>query len=151
MDYYSNDNEVYSNFDTREQKKYLENTKRMDKGHNIIYRKIMDKNNKKKVTKLNVYTSGDSHSKIRDAETGVYYSNLVGTADEDLFFKIILASGECKSKNGSNTLFYLSPRHYMSHTNAIVDEDLITEWQEKRNTREKTKNIEKENKYVKIF
>ena len=122
----------------------------MDKGHNVIYRKFTDKNNKIKNVKLNVYTSGNTHSKIRDAETGVYYSNLVGTSDEDLFFKIILASGECKSKNGSNMLFYLSPRHYMSHTNDIVDEELITEWQKKHDAREKTKKIENENKYVKI-
>ena len=64
---------------------------------------------------------------------------MVGNADEDLFFKVVLATGECKSKNGSSTLFYLSPRHYMSHQNCQVSEDDVQRWQEKRDARYKTK------------
>ena len=112
----------------------------MDRGYNVIYRTCTNKKGQQVRTPISIYTSGGTDSQIRDAETGAYYSQLVGSADEDLYFKVILATGECKSKNGSSTLFYLSPRHYMSHLNCQVSEDSIQSWQEKRDARYKTKN-----------
>ena len=112
----------------------------MDRGYNVIYRTCTNKKGQQVRTPISIYTSGGTDSQIRDAESGAYYSHLVGSADEDLYFKVILATGECKSKNGSSTLFYLSPRHYMSHLNCQVSEDSIQSWQEKRDARYKTKN-----------
>ena len=114
----------------------LANAQKQDKGFNIIYRKfISPKTGKPKNKRIHIYTSGTAGSRIRDAETGDYFPNKVGSKDEDLFFKVILATGECKSANGSSTLFYSSPQHYMNHLNCSVEPDTIAKWEVKRNER----------------
>jgi hypothetical protein len=139
MEYNDFGNHMESFEEQKEQLRLMKEARSMDKGHNVIYRCIPNKNGQMKMLPVNVYTSGGTGSQIRDAESGEYYSNMVGNADEDLFFKVVLATGECKSKNGSNTLFYLSPRHYMSHQNCQVSEEDVQRWQEKRDARYKTK------------
>jgi hypothetical protein len=128
-------NESYD--EQREQRRLVEEAKKIDRGYNVIYRTCPNKKGELVRTPISVYTSGGTDSNIRDAETGAYYSHLVGSADEDLYFKVILATGECKSKNGSSTLFYLSPRHYMSHLNNEVSEATLQMWEEKRDDRYK--------------
>ena len=140
MEYNDFGNQMESFEEQKEQLRLMKEAKSIDKGHNVIYRLLPNKKGQMKHTSIDVYTSGGTDSQIRDAETGCYYSNIVGSADEDLYFKVTLATGECKSKNGSSTLFYLSPRHYMSHLNCQVSEDSIQAWQEKRDARYKTKN-----------
>lgn len=125
--------------DQKEQRNLLTEVKSVDRGYNAIYRIMPGRNGKLKRTKIALYTSGSTYSHIRDAETGVYYTSRVGTPDEDLYFKVVLATGECKSKNGSNTLFYLSPRHYMAHLNSEVSDDTIQKWQLKHDDRIKDK------------
>jgi len=134
---YDNNFDMYD--DKKEQDKLFADVKSLDKGYNVIYRNMSGRNGKMKRTKVGIYTSGSIHSHIRDAETGVYYTSRVGTHDEDLYFKVVLATGECKSKNGSKTLFYLSPRHYMAHLNCEVDDNTITQWQIKHDARVRTK------------
>jgi len=112
------------------------NILKLDRGLNVIKRKI--KSNKTgliKNKKINIYTSNHVGSRIRDAESGFYYENKVGSKDEDFFFKVILATGECKSLNGSNTLFYLSPNHYSNHLHCEVPQNIINNWQQKYNER----------------
>ena len=135
MEYYdfNKQNESYE-----EQKEYLrivDAAKKIDGGYNVIYRTRLNKRNTLAKTQIGIYTSGGADSQIRDAETGAYYPHIVGSADEDLYFKVILATGECKSTNGSSTLFYLSPTHYMSHLNDNISENAIQNWEEKRNAR----------------
>lgn len=140
MEYNDFGNHMESFEEQKEQLRLMKEIKSMDKGHNVIYRTIPSKNGQLKMLPINIYASGGTGSQIRDAETGEYYSNIVGNADEDLYFKVIIATGECKSKNGSNTLFYSSPRHYMSHQNCQVSEEDVQRWQEKRDARYKSKN-----------
>jgi hypothetical protein len=98
--------------------------RQLDKGYNKI------KLNGKYVQ---FYTTGGQGNYIRNAETGEYYYNyLVGSNNENLFFSVVLATGQCKSKNGSTTLFYVSPQQYMSHCNTVVNYDIIARWQEKQ-------------------
>jgi hypothetical protein len=136
-------NESYD--EQREQRRLVEEAKKIDRGYNVIYRTCPNKKGELVRTPISVYTSGGTDSNIRDAETGAYYSHLVGSADEDLYFKVILATGECKSKNGSSTLFYLSPRHYMSHLNNEVSEATLQMWEEKRDDRYKAREMKKSN------
>lgn len=110
-------------------------TKHMDIGYNVINRNITRVDGRIKNTKFEIYSSSGTGNSIRDAETGVYYKYLVGSRDEDLFFKVALATGECSSKNGSNTLFYISPTHYMGHMKCEVSQEIIQTWEEKRNAR----------------
>lgn len=124
------DNEVNMSNDV------LANSLKTDRGLNFIYRKVMSsKTGKPKNKRIYIYTSSGIGNRIRDAETGDYYPNKVGSKDEDLFFKVILATGECKSANGSSTLFYVSPQHYMTHLNCEVTQETIEKWEAKRNAR----------------
>lgn len=112
------------------------NAQKHDRGFNVITRKfISTKTGKPKNKRVFIYTSGTTGSRIRDAETGDYYPNKIGSKDEDLFFKVILATGECKSANGSSTLFYNSPQHYMTHLNCSIEPEIIAKWEAKRNER----------------
>ena len=105
---------------------------------------------KLKRTKIEFYTSGDTGCNIRDAETGDYYPNLVGSKDEDLFYKVALSTGECKSANGSNTLFYLSPQHYASHLHCSVYPEHIQIWNEKRKARLSELNLNNTNNTIEV-
>jgi hypothetical protein len=117
-----------------ELKRLTTNIKKDDIGYNVIWR-MVEKNEQLKKTKIQVYTSNGYGRRIRDAETGDYYAHIVGSPDEDLYFTVILATGECKSKNNSSTLFYLSPQHYIKHMNQGLDPIVIQKWQEKRDAR----------------
>lgn len=114
----------------------FEKAKRMDKGYNTIYRKVPRKHDGiLKNKKIEIYTSSGTGSRIRDAETGEYFSNIVGSKDEDLFFKVALSTGECTSANGSNILFFVSPQHYANKFHCEVDPELALAWEQKRNER----------------
>jgi hypothetical protein len=107
--------------------------KKKDRGFNKIYRKVHRESDDRNVfKKIELYTTGGTGSNIRDAETGEYYSEKVGTKYEDLYFKVSLATGECRSLNGSNTLFYLSPHHYERHLYAEIDDETKLNWEEKK-------------------
>jgi hypothetical protein len=108
--------------------------KNVDRGYTYVYRKTLRKNGKMKNQKIDIYTSGDFGSQIRDATSGNYYSERVGSLGEHLFFKVGLSTGECKSKNGSNTLFFLSPEQYEKHLLTTVSEDIKNRWLEKKLT-----------------
>jgi hypothetical protein len=108
--------------------KEIESFKKLDRGYCKIYRNVIQANGKMKKTKIEMYSSGDTGSNIRDAETGVYYKGIVGTIDEDAYFKVGMSTGQCKSKNGCNTLFYLSPSHYINHQHVTINDSEIETW-----------------------
>lgn len=112
-----------------------------DLGLNTLTRKIKI-DGKIKSKKIRVFTSGDVGTRIRDAVTGEYYQNKVGSSDEDLFFKVAIATGECNSENGSNTAFYSSPNHYKKHLYETVKPECIANWEAKRNERLKEMKME---------
>ena len=129
-------NQVDQNdFDEHYADKMFDKLKRQDKGYTVIYRKALKKDGRLYNKKIEIYTSSGTGNRIRDAETGEYFSNLVGSKDEDLFFKVILATGESQSINGSSTVFYSSPQHYASHTLCDVDPILSHNWELKRDAR----------------
>lgn len=124
-----------NDFDDVNGEKMVEKTKRMDKGYNVIYRKALRKDGRTYSKKIEVYTSSCTGSRIRDAETGSYLQSLVGSKDEDLYFKVNLATGECTSANGSTTLFYSSPQHYANHLMCDVDPQIALRWEDKQKAR----------------
>lgn len=136
MDYIDNFHPMelndYDNNDELE--KRIDVIKKTDRGYNKTWR-LMPKNDIMKRTKVEFYVSGDIGSNIRDAENGHYYSHLIGSLDEDLYFKVCLATGECKNKKGSNILFFTSPQHYNRHFNEELNDDVINKWTSKRNAR----------------
>ena len=134
MEYFSEfDNVVVDEFDINEEKRYI---KSLDRGYCQITRPMENKYGRIKLTKIDLYTSGVIGSNIRNAVTGEYYDCLVGTKDEDLFFKVKLSTGECCSKNCSNTLFYYSPEEFEKYDNMVeLDESVKELWRLKRKLR----------------
>jgi len=88
-----------------------------------------------KTKKMEMYTSSGSGNFIRDAETGQYYAEKVGSKDEDLYFKISLSTGECTSKNNSSAMYFQSPAHYMSCMKGNVSPATIARWEARRDAR----------------
>jgi hypothetical protein len=111
----------------------LHDVKKMDRGYTKIKSYVERADGTTRKSKMDIYTTGVIGSNIRDAETGEFYPHIVGTADEDFYFKVKISSGECRSKNGSNTLFYMSPVHCMKHLNCELSQEIVNNWEIKRN------------------
>lgn len=111
----------------------IQDFKSFDKGYNKIYKTgvIMSKNGKYRKKKIEFYTSGDRGTRIRDAITGIYYNDKVGSFNEDNFFKVSLATGQCTSKNGSHMLFYQTPHQHMSHFDVQLNPSILEKWDSK--------------------
>lgn len=139
----------------KDNEQLLNDIHKLDKGYNIIWRKINRKDGSKKRSKIEFYSSGGIGTYIRDAESGEYYQYKVGSLEEDLFFKVSFNTGECKSRNGSSTLFFLSPNHFMKHMVINLNVSYINNYELKSQTRLKEieKNREKKTKLFteKIF
>ena len=136
---------------TCDYKGVLDEQKKNDSGYNKIWRVHQRKDGPLKRKKIELYTSGGIGKKIRDAETGEYYTFKVGSLDENLFFKVCLSTGECNSKNGSSTLFYISPKQYADHIGYDLDESLISKWEARRDERLKQNEINQRAKTLSFF
>ena len=101
---------------------------KFDKGHKLVKR-CSDEGTWKNV---HVYVSSGVGSTIRDAETGQTYPGvMVGSKDEDLLFKVSIATGS-NAANGLNTAFYQSPAHFVTHMHAKIGMDTEQRWNTKR-------------------
>ena len=99
---------------TNHQKRELNNIKSIDPGYGYIYRNRMTSSGKFKKTRIDCYTSGDSGTNIRNAETGNSYKYKVGSKEEDLFFKVARSTGELRTRNGSNILFLIQSQYFLA-------------------------------------
>ena len=99
-------------------------TKLEDKGYNRVQRTI----DGKRVFVEYYESSSNPHVYIRDAISGAVRSPYrTGTADEDLFFSVRFATGEGRTRGGSN-LFYDSPEHYERHFHIELSRELKERW-----------------------
>ena len=83
----------------------------------------------KRVT-IESYGSKDQGTRIRNAVTGAKYNITVGSADEDLFFKVTDAYG----RNGRRVplkLYYDSPEQYENHKFVVVDNLTKEKWRQR--------------------
>jgi len=113
----------------KDQGRFLDDAKSMDRCYNKILRDVEDDKGRMKRTRLEMYTSGLSPgSPIRDAISGEYMPHKVGSLDEELYFRVAMSTGECKSKNGSNRLFFSSPDAFMNHLQEEVSDEIIEKW-----------------------
>jgi hypothetical protein len=124
---------------TNHQKRELNNIKSIDPGYGYIYRNRMTSTGKFKKTRLDCYTTGDSGTNIRNAETGNSYKYKVGSSEEDLFFKVAISTGELRARNCSNILFFDSPEHYENYFNEELSDAIKYNWVEKKNLYTKTR------------
>jgi hypothetical protein len=112
--------------DLFEQNQYQPNStlgqfKKLNKSCHILHRNNKD---------IMVYATSSQGSNIKNAETGEFSRGVVGTLDENLFYKIIIATGE--NATGPLTLFYNSPSHYEKHQGVEVSEDAKFRWRLKQ-------------------
>ena len=126
-------NDEYNNM-TNAQNKELNKIKSLDKDYAFVYRYKYNLNGKKVLTKIDLYTSGDVGSHIRNAATGEYYKYKVGSSHENKLFKIKLATGEVKTRSGNSVLFFDSPEQYESHLLDEISVEVKEKWRSKTAT-----------------
>lgn len=110
------------------QKRTASAIKRIDKYYEEI--NIPIKNNE--IVKVQVYGSGSIGNCIRNAVTGITENVLVGSSDEDLFFKVT----DSTSRYGRQhplVLYYDSPEQFENHYFTTLDNSIRTEWYKKQN------------------
>jgi len=107
--------------------------KTLDKGFHTIHR--LNRNYKK--TKIGFYNTNSTPGfYIRNAISGNRYKYKVGSYDEDLFFKVTVATGEI-GENHPAILFYLYPEEFEKHMFSNVSEEKKKEWYEKNENRKR--------------
>ena len=114
----------------------LQNLKSLDKRfHNLKKMALIETENGsviKKQVVIEYYSSGPSGSYIRNAQTGIYTKDIVGSKNEDLYFKVTIADGNLL------TLFYDSPDQYERHQREKLSQETKDQWFKKRLLFEKT-------------
>ena len=134
-----------------------EQLKRQDRGYTRVRVKTQNSRGKWRTQWVDAYASNGTGSHIRDAETGDCYPYLVGSTDEDSFFKVSMSTGKCNGTNGLHTFFYLSPQHYESHLNCELNTKTKLDWYAKtaassNKKNSKTKPVKQESKQnINIF
>ena len=99
-------------------------TKYEDKGYNRVQRRYKGK----RVFVEYYESSSNPHVYIRDAISGAVRNPYrTGTTDEYLFFSVRIATGEGRTRGGSN-LFYDSPEHYERHFHVEVPREIKNKW-----------------------
>ena len=106
-------------------KNMLTEMKNMDNGYNKFKRTIKTSNGKKFLT-VELYSSGDTGSNVRNAITGQYYPYKVGSVDEDSLFKVCISTGEVKS--GRRNFFFSSPLDYERVFYTTLSDETKHDW-----------------------
>lgn len=126
-EYYVNDGD-----NLEKNKNQIEDIKKLDKGYRKT-KKTMNKEYNGKMYKtvtIELYLSGDTGSNIRDAITGRYLNHIVGSKDEDLYFKAHIDLSIAGNSQGS--AFYSSPEEYEKHQYTSIPARIKQNWHRKR-------------------
>ncbi len=86
------------------------------------------------------YGSGSSGTFIRNAVTGARYNIIVGSADEDILFKVNEATG----RNGRREplmLYYDTPEQFENHHFTTVSPDIKQKWYKRSMEAQKKMNL----------
>lgn len=108
--------------------------------YNFLTSQSID-NDVRKHGQYNMYYSGSSGNRIRDATTGAKLDYFVGSNNEQLFFKVMETNSylsRASAYNNSNMshgktlpLFFESPEQYEKHTFSTLDADTKRRWHER--------------------
>lgn len=79
---------------------------------------------------INMHGSGDSGTFIRNAVTGAVTNYVVGSKDQDLFYKVSMCTGLDREHKPVH-LFYDSPTQYENHQFTIVSDEVKELWSER--------------------
>jgi len=111
----------------------LKDIKKLDKGYNEFFLKVVDENGRARKKKVVSYNSGDTDSRIRNAVTGHYTPHLVGSVDEDLYFSVIDARS--LSNKGRLVFYYDSPEQYEREHQVVLNDVIKEKWSKKKDAR----------------
>lgn len=99
-----------------------------EKNYHVIHRK-----NRGKIIKIELFGSGARGNTIRNAVSGQRYSgHVVGSKNEDFYYKVKVSTGEVNANGDSISLFYDSPEQYEKHFGTMVDQKCKENWVNKR-------------------
>ncbi len=137
MYWFDNVNELENDFENQQNNKN-ENKKLKHNGHykyKIPYYEIYTDSDgsthrEKKYRKFEYYGTPGNGARIRDAITGYKTAHISGSADEDLYFSVIMAKGNGVDREPI-ILFYDSPERYEVHQGKILNESVKKRWQVK--------------------
>lgn len=104
----------------------LQDIKEVDKGYSKIKRvvnKVLPDGKYYKYKYIEMYASGDTGQRIRNAITGITHDDKVGSKQEDLYFK---AKSVGNLKIGS--LFYESPEQFEKHQFMTLNNEIKEKW-----------------------
>jgi hypothetical protein len=128
--FFESDNDVFLTSNNKNRNKVLQEVKKTDtkyyKYNKVVGMKWQDGKYYDKVI-IELFGSGDTGTKIRNAVTGAKTSYLVGSSNEDLFFKIRDSTGN-KGRQESLLLFYDSPEQYENHNFLMLDQNIKEAW-----------------------
>jgi len=116
-------------FDLR-QKAAADSLKRLDKNYDkfsVPFNNTWTDGKYYKRITIENYGSGSHGTRIRNAVTGVYYDFIVGSADEDIFFKVTDATGR-NGRKDPLMLYYDSPEQYENHHFTSVSPEIKQKW-----------------------
>jgi hypothetical protein len=83
-----------------------------------------------KTVTIEDYGSGQTGSNIRNAVTSQRYPYLIGSVNEDLFFRVVEATG-LNGRNEPLRLYYDTPEQYENHHFVTVNQNVKEQWYEK--------------------
>jgi hypothetical protein len=145
-DYFNPANEEVVSVDLNKQKKTaLFNEKMYDKNYfkfSLPVNRMWKDGKYYRYVTVEMYGSGCIGSRIRNAVSGEYTKFLVGSLEEDLFFKAY----DCRGLLGTKEpimLYYQSPEQYENHLFLELDSDFKELWNEKYKLAEKRYNSNK--------
>ena len=128
------DNDNYS-LDSNRRRKAVSEFKKGDKNYFKLvqpFNKIWRDGREYKNITIELHGSGQHGTYIRNAVTGHRTNYVVGTSDEDYFFKV----SDCRGIKGTTDpihLYYDSPEQYENHYFIELNQNIKDTWREKYN------------------
>ena len=124
-----------SSMDTeeRDRRKTHELYKRSDPDYYFYKKLTWDEDGNKKLHKTQIYSSQNG-KKIRNAPTGIRESDTVGSAEEDLYFRVKDVSLYTKTTLNADPrkLFYRNPEECERHLNIVLPRAIKEAWHNKQ-------------------
>jgi len=90
------------------------------------------KDEKGKPRKIKSYGTGGQGARIRNAIDGRYYNDRVGTIQENNYFSVLIATGECNNRDMRCVLYYNTPEEYERHLFETLDPAMKRLWYERQ-------------------
>lgn len=133
QEYYEPTDEFDRASDDFKVKKTVAEIKGLDKNYQkygkLLNKKWTDGKYYKKVV-IECHGSSQVGTRIRNASSGHYTSHLVGSLEEDLYFKVIDANAR-HGRNEPLFLFYDSPEQYENHQFIVLPHAVKEQWYNK--------------------